>query len=602
MKKLLSVMIIVSLLFPVFSPLETNATYSTSNAQNYLIANSDNPWSTMALSTLGNSSISTNHLTSISGTSAIEYAAPILAITAIGQNPRTFASTDYIDALKSYHFENQIGDPIMLNDDCFGILALVSAGESLDDAVIVDSKDFIFSHQNDDGGWGFSVTANSDTNMTASAILALVSSGTDSFDSRIQNALSFLKASQNDDGGFYYNSDFGSDSDSSSTAWVIWALNALNINPSSLVKSDNTPISYLESNQSDQGFFKYQDNSEEDSFSAMTTAYAVIALQGKKLPFNIVTNNTSVQKTSFRIEGSSETVCTGEVAGRTALDIIKNAKAICDFEYEIENSDWGSYLKSINDDQASGMTGWLYMVNSFSPSVGAADYELKVGDSVLWYYGEFSWQSSRLSLSSEQIDSDQSVTASVEHFDGNVWLPLSDAIVNFGLTIQTTDNNGQVVVNLEDGFYKVYAQKQEYIRSNSVLLEVGQPDTASVDMTVTIEQGDVKGDGIEVEDVISFVVSPSDLDFGKLNPGSSATKNIIVSNNGTAKIHMEALVSGDSLFMENLDLNSKDWKNFKADIDQNDEESIDVKLSVPVSYASENNIKSAQLTFWVIAQ
>jgi len=577
MKKLLPAMLIALLLFPMFPPLETNATYNLSNAQMYLVAHSDNPWSTMALSVLESPNIPTDHLLSVNGTSAIDYAAPILAITALGQNPRTFASTDYIASLKSYYSENQIGDPATLNDDFFGILALISAGEFSTDPIITNSKNFILSHQNSDGGWGYTTESNSDTNMTAAGILATL---------------------QNDDGGFSYY--FGASSDSSSTAWVIWALDALNINPDSLVKSGNTPILYLESNQDSQSFFKFQSDSSEDGFSAVTTAYAVLALQGKKLPLNIVTNNVSVQKTSFRIEGSNETVCTGEAAGITALDIIKNAKNICGFEYEIEDTGWGPYLKRINNDQALGMTGWLYMVNGSSPPVGAADYELKVGDSVLWYYGEFGWQPTRLSLSSEQINTDQSVTVMVEFFDGDLWLSLSDAVVYFGAITTNTDGNGQAVINLKDGFYKVYAQKQGYIRSNSILLKVGQPDTASVDMTVIIEQGDIKGD--ETEDTISFVVNPSDLDFGKLNPGSSATKNIVISNNGTVNTHMEVLVSGDSLFIENIDLDNTYWKNFKADIDQNNSQNIDVKLSVPIGYSSEGNPKSAQLTFWAIAQ
>ncbi|MEA2098406.1 MAG: hypothetical protein U9P70_05035 [Patescibacteria group bacterium] len=169
MKKLLSVMLIIALLFPTFLSLEASATYNANTAQDYLITKSDNPWSTMALSVLDSSSIPTEHLVSVSGTSAIDYAAPILAITAIGQNPRVFPSTDYIAAFKSYYTENQIGDSTLLNDDCFGILALVSAGESLDDIVIVDSKNFIFNNQNSDGGWGYSTTASSDTNMTATA-------------------------------------------------------------------------------------------------------------------------------------------------------------------------------------------------------------------------------------------------------------------------------------------------------------------------------------------------------------------------------------------------------------------------------------------------
>ncbi len=593
-------MLIVLLSFPMFSPLETNATYNASNAQTYLMAHGNNPWSTMALVALESPDVVTDHLLSVSGTNAIDYAAPILAITSLGQNPRTFASTDYVASLQNYYSENQIGDSLILNDDIFGILALISAGQSSADSIITDSKNFIASHQNSDGGWGYTTTSSSDTNMTAAGILALLAAGTENSDSQIQSALLFLQALQNDDGGFPYYPN--ATSDSSSTAWVIWAHNALDIDLESLVRSGNTPRSYLQSNQSSQGFFKYQSDSVEDSFSAVTTAYAVLALQGKKLPFQIVANNSSTQKTSFRIEGSSETICAGEVAGITALDIIKNAKNACGFEYEIKESSWGSYLESINDDVASGMTGWLYMVNSASPSVGTADYELKAGDSTTWYYGEFGWQATRLSLSSEQINSDQIVTAEVEFFDGASWLPLSDAVVYLGLNEKTTNGNGQIVTTLSDGFYKIYAQKQDYIRSNFVLLKVGQPATSSAEMSVIIEQGDVKGDDTEADDMITFIVNPNDLDFGKLDPGSSATKNIFISNKGTANIHMEALVSGDALFTENIDLNSVSWKNFKVEIGQNDDQNINVKLSVPANYSSGSGTKSAQLTFWAIAQ
>ncbi len=593
-------MLIVVLLFSMFPSSEINATYNTNSAQDYLTANSANPWSTMALSALGNSSIPIDHLISINGTNAIDHAAPILAITAIGENPRVFSSTDYVAALKSYYTENQIGDITMLNDDCFGILALISAGESLDDVIIVDSKNFIFSHQNDDGGWGFSVTANSDTNMTAAAILALVSAGIDNSDSRIQNALSFLQTSQNNDGGFPYYSD--SNSDSSSTAWVIWALNALDIDPSGLIKSDNTPISYLELNQSEQGFFKYQNSSSgEDSFSAMTTAYAVIALQGKKLPLNIVENDALAQKFPFRIEGLEETICLGEVTGPTALDIVKNAKSICDFTYEVKDTDWGPYLKRINNDEAKGELGWLYLINNISLFVGAADYEMQTGDSVLWYYGGFDWQPTRLVLSAEQADANQSVTATVEFFSDNSWSPLVGASVYFGVDTITTNTNGQVGISLQDGFYKIHAQKEGYVRSNSILLKVGQGASSSVDLTVTIENGDVEGDSTN-EDTISFVVDTSNLDFGNLNSGSSATKNITLNNNGTSDIHIEALVSGDSLFTENLDLNSVSWKNFETDIAQDGNQNVAVELSIPAGYSDGNGAKSAQLTFWAIAQ
>jgi len=596
MKKWLSATLIALLLFPLLSPLKTKANYNAGNAQVYLAAHSGSPWSTMALAALESSAIPTDHLVSINAASAIEYAAPILAITAINQNPRTFASTDYVAALKSYHTGGQMGDPAALNDDFFGILALVSAGESLNNAVIADSKNFILSHQNGDGGWGYTVTSGSDTNMTAAAILALLSAGVDRSDSHIQNALSFLQSLQNSDGGFPYYPE--SASDSSSTAWTIWVFNALDIDPSSLVKSGQTPVSYLESNQSGEGFFKFQNDSKEDDFSAVTTAYAVIALEGKKLPIRVAANGAQTQKFSFRIEGSKETVCSGETFGPTALDVVRNASGICGFTYEIENTDWGSYLKKINNEEAKGMTGWLYLVNYSSPSVGAADYRLQEGDFVLWYYGDFNWRPIKLTLSAGKIGSDQSAVATVEVFDDDLWFPLANAVVYFGAEIATTGSDGRATVNLADGFYKVYAQKQGFVRSNSGLLKVGEPASSSVDLVATIK----RNNGNNTGDVISFTVDPNNLDFGTLDLGSSVSKNITINNNGTIDINVEAIVSGDSLFVDNLDLNDVIWKNFKTGIGQGGSQNVDARLSVPANYSAEIGEKSAQLTFWATAQ
>ncbi len=590
-KKWLAAALIIFLVFPAVS---VNAEYNKNNAQTYLSQHSDNPWSVMALATLGQTPSSTAFLTSVSGKNAIDYEAPILAITALGQNPRTFGSTDYIAALKSYHTNSQIGDATTINDDMFGILALVSAGEPTSDSAVTDAKNFILSHQNIDNGWGFAVTSDSDTNITASAILALLAAGINSSDSHIQSALTFLENSQNSDGGFPYNPNTASDS--SSTAWVIWALNALNINPASLAKSNNNPISYLESNQSDQGYFKFQPSSGEDSFSAITTAYAAIALQGKYLPIRIIANSDAGQKFPFRIEGSTATVCSGEAPGPTALDIIKNAKDICGYTYEIKDTSFGPYLSKILNDEAAGMTGWMYMVNNLSPNVGAADYKLQANDLVLWYFGDFGWQPTRLSSSAGQINSGQTVEVAVESFNNNSWSPLSGATVYFGKDTANTDSGGKASISPKDGFYKVYAEKQGYIRSNTSLLQVGQPPTSAINLNVTITQPNQKP-----ENSISFTVAPSALDFGTLTPGTSSTKNFTITNNGTTAIHIESIVSGDEVFTQNLNLNSVPWENFKADIAKNGSQTVNASLSVPADYAA-GGAKSGQLTVWAMAE
>ncbi|MFZ2970525.1 MAG: DUF4430 domain-containing protein [Minisyncoccia bacterium] len=593
LKKWLATAAIISLMIPNAG---ASASYNTNSAQTYLSQHSDNPWSVMALTTLGQTPASTSFLASVSGKNAIDYEAPILAITALGQNPRTFGSTDYIAALKSYHASGQIGDASTINDDIFGILALASAGEPVSDSAITDAKNFILSRQNNNGGWGFTATSDSDTNMTASAILALLAAGTNSSDSRIQSATSFLHNSQNSDGGFPYSPNTASDS--SSTAWVIWALNALNINHASWNKSNNTPILYLESNQSDQGYFKYQPDSSEDSFSAITTAYAAIALQGKYLPVRVVSGSNGQEQFSFRIEGSAGNICSGETSGPTALDIIKNAKDICGYAYNIKDTSFGPYLEQINNDMASGNIGWMYLVNNLSPNVGAADYKLQANDSVLWYFGDFGWVPARLSLSAGQINSGQSAVVTVEAFNDNLWSPLSGATVYFGADTAATDSNGQAAINPRDGFYKVYAQKQGYIRSNASLLKVGQASSSAVNLSVNIDKTNQKPDN----NTISFTVNPNSIDFGKLAPGASSTKSFTIANNGTTGIHVESIVSGDAVFTQNLKLNSMSWENFKTDIAKDKSQSVDASLSIPSDYPGEGGAKSGQLTVWAMAE
>jgi hypothetical protein len=271
----------LALLFPFWAK-----AYDATGAQQYLSAHNTNPWSIMALSVLNTPNIDGTSLKNISSNSAIDYEAPILAITALGQNAQTFGSTDYVSALENFHNNSQLGSVTTINDDIFGILALVSSGKNTSDPVVMDSETFILAHQNSDGGWGFSTSASSDSNTTASAIVALRAAGLATSDVHIQNGLTYLKTAQNSDGGFTYDptSPWGTASDSSSTAWALWALNATSQNLSDWTKGGHSPIEYLSGNQTPAGFFSYQQGSGEDAFSPVTTSYAIIALAGKTLP------------------------------------------------------------------------------------------------------------------------------------------------------------------------------------------------------------------------------------------------------------------------------------------------------------------------------
>lgn len=401
-KHVLFAVALLGLLVPVVPVKAYNATGATT----YLQAHSSNPWSTMALAAAGTANIPTDYLKTVTGSTAIDYAAPILAITSVGQDPRVYGATDYIAKLKSFYTNNQIGDATTVNDDIFGLLALLSGGEGASTEA-TGAKAFLLGHQNANGGWGFAVAGGSDSNMTAMGIVALIASGTSASDVAITKALDYLKTTQNSDGGFTYDpaSQYGTASDASSTAWALWALTSAGIDQATWVKSGHTPVQYLESTQADGGYFQYQPGSGEDAFSTTTTAYAIIALLGKTLPVHSLAGGApaggsgavTIPSYSFKIEGSSGVLCTGTVAAPTALDVVKNASSVCGFTYHIKDTSFGPYLDKIGTDEASGTTGWLYAVNNTLANVGADQFTLHSGDVVLWHFGPFDWQPTQTS-------------------------------------------------------------------------------------------------------------------------------------------------------------------------------------------------------------
>ncbi|MBI3273886.1 MAG: DUF4430 domain-containing protein [Candidatus Colwellbacteria bacterium] len=398
-KKILSVAAIFIVVVIAIAPFYT-VHGDVNSAVQYLESKTPNPWVTMALVAAGESP-DVNYLKSVSGPNATDYEAPILALVAAGKNPKTFPNTDLIAALKTFHTGGQIGSASTLNDDIFGLLALVAAGEPTNDTALTDAKNFILNNQNTNGGWAFVVGGDSDTNMTAMAIMALLSSGIPKTDSHIVNALNYLKSAQNGDGGFPYDpvSPWGTDSDASSDAWVISAIRSLGDDPdgASWSKNGNSPVDHLVSLQAGGGYFEYQKGTGEDSFSPVTTSYAAIALSGKYYPVSYIAS-TAVPEVNFKIEGKEKTVCEGDVRTVNPLELVKTVSSTCGFTYLIKDTSFGPYLEQIGNEKAEGTKGWLYAVNFVLPNVGAVDYKLKQGDYVLWHYGDFNWQPSNTTV------------------------------------------------------------------------------------------------------------------------------------------------------------------------------------------------------------
>jgi hypothetical protein len=258
---------------------------------------------------------------------ATDYETRILAIVATGGNPTNFNGVNYVSHLEGFYKEGQLGDSCLLNDDIYGLLALVASGSTSTDQVKQGVLHFLISKQDPtDGGFGYYAPGCSDwyspsSDMTGSAIQALISAKnaglTDAeLDTSIDRAKAYLLANKDADGGFGY---YGS-SDSDSTALVLQAFNVLGMQESSEAINARA---YLLSQQSDAdgGFLSY------GATNATTTAQSIIALSGKGLVIKIYDPATqpSISPTILFTPTPTQTVTptpTTALSGATANAVI----------------------------------------------------------------------------------------------------------------------------------------------------------------------------------------------------------------------------------------------------------------------------------------
>lgn len=200
--------------------------------------------------------------------SATDVERQILALVSVGEDPRQFVGVDAIADLKSRINANQIGDVNAVNDDIFGILALVAAEER----VPLEVVDSLVTHRNSDGGWGIYVGQSSSTDMTALAVIALKAMNYQD-QSVIDEAIQFIRGKQNTDGGF---PALSGESTIGSTAWVDWMIVSLGLPYTEWTQSGRTSRDYLWATQQSNGSW---------SQSVLLTSYALIALAQKGFPY-----------------------------------------------------------------------------------------------------------------------------------------------------------------------------------------------------------------------------------------------------------------------------------------------------------------------------
>jgi len=252
------------------------------------------------------------------------YARVILAIVAAGEDPSAFGTGDptyapggdYLTKLKELHngaqFEDGFGNTDTLNDDLWGLMALIAAGEPQDSPMVTSTTAFIKDNQGEDGGWSWATFENpwyweSDVDDTAAGSMALIAAGEPQDSLVIEDALFYLQDNQDVSGGFLA---WGM-ANLASTAWAVDAIVAAGQDPISVdwAPAGSDPIDYIMT-------FKKADGSFLDGSAWMpnpqkNTADAIVALLGEPYPvipspFDIIFDDP-VRGTSLAIDTEGKT-------------------------------------------------------------------------------------------------------------------------------------------------------------------------------------------------------------------------------------------------------------------------------------------------------
>lgn len=232
----------------------------------------------------------------------VDYVRILLALSAAGKSPE-YKGENLVDKILSFQQDNghfgqaDRGEDLMINAHMWSVLALESVENK--DYDKEKAREWLISSQNDDGGFGWLIGGESDSDDTGVALQTLIVLGEDRNSEVMQDALDFIKSRQESDGGFSSSEMMGNDSNSASDAWVMQGLLAAGEDYDGSywsVGNDNVKT-HLIGLQNNDGSFDWKDG-VSSSLVKMTT-YAVTALSDKPYPVNLDYEKISVDEELF---------------------------------------------------------------------------------------------------------------------------------------------------------------------------------------------------------------------------------------------------------------------------------------------------------------
>ena len=234
-----------------------------------------------------------------------------LAVVSAGADPRSFGGRNLVAEISGQiKSDGHLGD--MINDHCWGLIALAAAGEPIPESC----RNWLVSMQNIDGGFSYAPESASDPDDTGAAMQALRAAGEAPDGNAMERAASFLRFCQSSDGGFCWQS---TTSNVASTAWAVQGLSAAgeDLDSTAWSRSGKTPLDFLRDMQQADGHIKYSNTSDSDP--AWMTAEAVPALLGKPFPLSS-TPETQNGEVSSDSSDSSQATTTASDPVDSSLD------------------------------------------------------------------------------------------------------------------------------------------------------------------------------------------------------------------------------------------------------------------------------------------
>jgi len=312
----------------------------------------------------------------------------------------------------------QIGEPGLLNDDIFGLLALHQAGAPR--GLLRQIVDYLRTKQLPDGGWTWNTSpgAPADTDMTGSVVAAFCAAGVGPSDPDLEQGLGLLRSLQDPaTGGFIAPAEsFGIGVNTDTTAWVTSGLVQCGIDPQGpewTTAQGKTPLDYLFSMQKADGHFDW---TTEFGGGAFETYSAVRPLMGAGFsappparldgvspavrPATAVPTGTTVPLALVIDHGPGADdvrMCRIDAeTGSSLSEVLAAAEAAstpagCVTEFETEPSGTGERLVSLNGVAATPGYGWRARIDGSAPATEVGepigfgdlvflDFEPKVAD------------------------------------------------------------------------------------------------------------------------------------------------------------------------------------------------------------------------------